>query len=109
MWVGVGQAGRVLDTVVGSSLGFVAHIAICMLRIVSSSSRSATASVAGEARLAGISVPSREGWSGVGGLCCGFIRREVRSWCVSAVGEGHGGMLCGGGSRGACCVDSAHL
>ena len=73
VWEGVGRAGRGLDTILGSSLGFVAHIAICMLRIVSSSSHSATASVAGGARLAGVSVPYRGGWSGGGGLWCAFI------------------------------------
>ena len=69
----MGRAGRGLDTVVGSSLGFVAHIAICMLRIVSSSSRSATALVAGGAGLAGVSIPCRGGWGGGGGLWCVFI------------------------------------
>jgi hypothetical protein len=71
VWEGGGGGGRGLDTNVGSSLGFVAHIAICMLRIVSSSSHSATASVAGGARLVGVSIPYRGGWSG--GVGCGVL------------------------------------
>ena len=76
----MGRAGRGLDTNVGSSLGFVAHIAICMLRIVSSSSHSATASVAGGAGLAG--VPCRGGWGGGGGLWCVFIS-SLEFWSMS--------------------------